>query len=174
MTESSTSLSTLERRNLKAHAHHLDPVVMIGHEGATDAVLAAINVQLLAHELIKVRVFSEDRTARALMANQICEQLDAQLVQHIGKLLVLFRPHAQGSKIDATVPYTAAAAIKKTVKKSAEHVSKKLLAAGKTIVKRKPRTTNEQATTARHPEKIAQENRKSAQRSSRRGARRTR
>lgn len=176
MSEFFTSLSALERRNLKAHAHHLDPVVMIGNEGISKAVLKAIDLQLMAHELIKVRIFSEDRAERALMAQQICEELQAHLVQHIGKLLVLFRPHAQKSKIDPTVPYssTSATVLKNTSVKPSGHIAKKLLAAGKTIVKRKSPTIKEPATERRNPGQIAQEYRKAAQRASRRGARRAR
>mgnify|MGYP000920330545 FL=1 len=178
MSEFFTSLSALERRNLKAHAHHLDPVVMIGNEGISKAVLKAIDLQLLAHELIKVRIFSEDRAERALMAQQICEELQAHLVQHIGKLLVLFRPHAQKSKIDPTLPYsTANAAVLKpspaSVKPSG-HIAKKLLAAGKTLSKRKSPPVKDPTDERRNPGQIAQEYRKAAQRASRRGARRAR
>lgn len=81
-----------ECRALRAKAHHLHPVVTIGQHGLTAAVLREINVNLLAHELIKVRVFSSERGQRELMFARICDELDAAPVQHIGKLFVLWRP----------------------------------------------------------------------------------
>src|SRR2546423_15021918 len=85
------TITPTERRNLRAKAHSLSPVVMIGNAGLTPAVLHEIDVNLLAHELIKVRVFSDERAARDEMLARICDELDAAPVQHIGKLLVLYR-----------------------------------------------------------------------------------
>jgi len=84
-------LTPAERRALKARAHHLDPVVMIGDAGATPGVLHEIDLALKSHELIKVRVLGDDRERREAMADEICAALDASPVQHIGKILVLFR-----------------------------------------------------------------------------------
>ena len=84
-------LTPAERRALKARAHHLDPVVMIGDAGATPGVLHEIDLALKSHELIKVRVLGDDRDRREAMAGEICAALDASPVQHIGKILVLFR-----------------------------------------------------------------------------------
>jgi putative YhbY family RNA-binding protein len=81
-----------ERRALRAEAHHLHPVVMIGNDGLTPAVLHEIDVNLLAHGLIKIRVFSDDRAAREELLTRIADELDAAPVQHIGKLLVIYRP----------------------------------------------------------------------------------
>jgi RNA-binding protein len=80
------------RRELRARAHHLHPVVSIGHHGLTPAVLHEIDVALTAHELIKVRVFSDDRSEREAMSERICATLDCGPVQQIGKLIVLWRP----------------------------------------------------------------------------------
>ena len=85
-------LTTAERRALRADAHHLDPVVMIGGDGLTPAVTKETDAALKAHGLIKVRVLGDDRAAREDMFNQLCDQLDAAPIQHIGKLLVLWRP----------------------------------------------------------------------------------
>lgn len=82
----------MQRRALKARAHHLEPVVIIGDAGLTPAVLREIDLHLKSHELIKIRVAGEDRDARAAMIVTISEALDASLVQHIGKILVMFRP----------------------------------------------------------------------------------
>jgi len=67
-------------------------VVSIGQHGLTPAVLHEIDVNLMAHELIKVRVFDDDRAARDALLLSICAQLDAAPVQHIGKLLIVWRP----------------------------------------------------------------------------------
>jgi len=86
------SLSTADRRALRAKAHHLHPVVAIGQHGLTPAVLHEIDVNLLAHELIKIRVFSDVRADRETLLARICDELDAAPVQHIGKLFVVWRP----------------------------------------------------------------------------------
>ena len=89
------SLTVAERKALKARAHHLDPVVLIGDAGLTDAVLAEISRALDAHELIKVRVGGDDREARQAAGLAICERLDAAPVQHIGKLFIVWRPRPE-------------------------------------------------------------------------------
>jgi RNA-binding protein len=86
------TLTAAERRAKRADAHHLDPVVLIGGDGLTDAVVKEIDAALNAHGLIKVRVFSDDRDARAEMLASITARLGAAAVQQIGKLLVLWRP----------------------------------------------------------------------------------
>ncbi len=86
------TLAPTERRALRARAHALRPVVYIGQHGLTPAVLHEIDVSLRAHQLIKVRVGSGDREARDAALARICTELDAAPVQHIGKLLVIYRP----------------------------------------------------------------------------------
>ena len=85
-------LTTLERKQKRAEAHHLSPVVAVGHEGATAAVRREIDAALAAHGLVKVRVFSDDRAAREALLAELSSTLGAAPVQHIGKLLVLWRP----------------------------------------------------------------------------------
>jgi RNA-binding protein len=85
-------LTPAERREQRANAHHLDPVVMVGGDGLTPAVQKEIDGALNAHGLIKVRVFNDDRAARELMYQQLTSELGAAPIQHIGKLLVLWRP----------------------------------------------------------------------------------
>jgi len=80
-----------ERKALKARAHPLDPIVHLGGKGLTEAVIAEIGRALDAHELIKVRAASLERDAREAAFAEICARLDAQPVQHIGKVLVLYR-----------------------------------------------------------------------------------
>lgn len=85
-------LSQEDKRQLKARAHHLDPVVMIGDAGLSDGVLREIEVALKSHELIKVRMLGDDRDARHAAGAAICSNTGAELVQYIGKLIVLYRP----------------------------------------------------------------------------------
>ncbi len=90
-------LSPSRRRELKARAHPLDPVVLIGGAGLTSAVLTEIERGLKSHELIKVRVPGADRTQREVIFAEICSRTGAQPVQHIGKVLVLFRENPEPS-----------------------------------------------------------------------------
>ena len=85
-------LSPAQRKDKRGEAHHLDPVVLIGAEGLTPAVRREIDAALGAHGLIKVRVFSDDRAAREAMLAELADGLGAAAIQHIGKLLVLWRP----------------------------------------------------------------------------------
>lgn len=85
-------LTPASRKEKRGDAHHLDPVVMIGADGLTPAVVKETDAALNAHGLIKVRVFCDDRTSREAMLTQLSDQLNAAPVQHIGKLLVLWRP----------------------------------------------------------------------------------
>lgn len=91
-------LSPVERAALRADAHALNPVVIIGEAGLTPGVLKEIGARLDSHGLIKIRVFGDDREARAAMYDTICTQLDAAPVQHIGKLLVIYRTKAEETK----------------------------------------------------------------------------
>ena len=85
-------LSPTERRELRARAHGLNPVVSIAENGLTEAVMKEIDNSLKAHGLIKVRVYGDSREDRETFLAQICQELGAAPVQHIGKLLVIWRP----------------------------------------------------------------------------------
>lgn len=86
------TLTVLQRKNLKARAHPLKPIVLIGTSGLSVSVLAEIERALKCHEVIKVRVMNDDREARKAMLEQICTELNAAAVQQIGKILVIYRP----------------------------------------------------------------------------------
>jgi RNA-binding protein len=94
------ALTAAQRREHRAASHHLDPVVQIGGDGLTDAVRKEADAALKAHGLIKVRVFSDDRAARETMLAELTETLNAAPVQHIGKLLVLWRPIPPKVKVE--------------------------------------------------------------------------
>ena len=87
------TLTPTERRALRADAHHLDPVVLVGGDGLTDAVVREVDAALTAHGLIKVRVFAE-------VLDALTQRLSAAPVQHIGKLLVLWRPVPERAKAE--------------------------------------------------------------------------
>ena len=91
-------LTPAQRKDHRAEAHHLNAVVMIGSEGLTDGVKKEIDAALNAHGLIKVRVQSDDRPGRDVMFRALADQLDAAPIQHIGKLLVLWRPVPEKEK----------------------------------------------------------------------------
>jgi putative YhbY family RNA-binding protein len=86
------TLTPAQRKEHRGAAHHLDPVVMVGADGLTPAVLKEADLALKAHGLIKVRVLSDDRAGREAVLAQLADGLNAAPVQHIGKLLVLWRP----------------------------------------------------------------------------------
>lgn len=88
-------LTPAQRKHLRALAHPLKPVVMIGNAGLSEAVIAEADRALAAHELIKVRVLNDDRAERESWLNNLCKTLGAAPVQHIGKLLLLYRPAAE-------------------------------------------------------------------------------
>lgn len=85
-------LNPEQRKFLKAQAHTLKPVVMIGNAGLTEAVVLEAERAIKAHELIKVRVLGDDRAAREAWFMDLCKALNAAPVQHIGKLLLIYRP----------------------------------------------------------------------------------
>ncbi len=87
------SLTVPERLALKGRAHSLKPTVIIGNAGLTESVLKEIALALKTHELIKIRVMSDDRALRETMLGTICAQLDAAPVQHIGKILLIYKPN---------------------------------------------------------------------------------
>ena len=91
-------LTVQERKAHRAEAHHLSPVVMIGADGLTPAVLKETDAALNAHGLIKIRVLGDDRAARDAMYQQLADELNAAPIQHIGKLLVLWRPIPEKEK----------------------------------------------------------------------------
>jgi putative YhbY family RNA-binding protein len=93
-------LSPAQRKEHRSEAHHLDPVVMIGGEGLTPGVEKEVDHALNAHGLIKIRVFSDDRPGREAMLALLADKLNAAPIQHIGKLLVLWRPIPPKEKIE--------------------------------------------------------------------------
>lgn len=92
MKPTNLKLTTKQIAHLRGKAHDLNPVVMIGNNGLTDNVLKEIELNLNAHELIKVQVAGDDRNARKAIFNDIATKTNALAVHHIGKQLVFYRP----------------------------------------------------------------------------------
>ncbi|MEO5698377.1 MAG: ribosome assembly RNA-binding protein YhbY [Burkholderiaceae bacterium] len=93
-------LTPSQRKEQRAHAHHLDPVVMIGSDGLTETVRKEVDAALNAHGLIKVRVFSDERATRESIFAALADEMGAAPIQHIGKLLVLWRPVPPKEKVE--------------------------------------------------------------------------
>lgn len=93
-------LTPAQRKEKRADAHHLDPVVMIGADGLTPAVVKETDAALNAHGLIKVRVMSDDRPNRETIFAELADKLSAAPIQHIGKLLILWRPIPEKAKAE--------------------------------------------------------------------------
>jgi RNA-binding protein len=95
-----TALTNKERAHLKARAHALEPVVHVGNAGLTDTVMAEVDRALTAHELIKVRIGTDDRANRVAIGDDICTRAGATPVHRVGKIIILWRPRPADS--DAT------------------------------------------------------------------------
>lgn len=84
-------MNTSFKQDLKAQAHHLKPVVLLGAKGLTQAVIEETNVALEAHELIKVKINGAEKADRQLIAEALCSSLNADLVQLIGNTAIIYR-----------------------------------------------------------------------------------
>ncbi|HVW65538.1 MAG TPA: YhbY family RNA-binding protein [Nitrosospira sp.] len=91
------ALTPAHRRMLAATAHGMRPVVMIGEAGLSENVMHELDLGLKSHQLIKVRVSIGERKIRNGLLEEICRRLAAAPVQHIGKILVIYRPEPKGA-----------------------------------------------------------------------------
>jgi RNA-binding protein len=87
----STTLNQVEKRQLMIKAQNIRPVVIIGAQGLTDAVQAEITRALFDHELIKIKVGADTRDERRKMIEAICEEQDAELIQALGHVAVIYK-----------------------------------------------------------------------------------
>lgn len=92
-------LNTKQKQFLRSQAHHLNPVVLLGQHGLTDAVMAEIELALTTHELIKVRVPGQDREDKKAIIDRISETTGAELIQTVGHIAVLYRPHPEEPRL---------------------------------------------------------------------------
>ncbi|MFT0547171.1 YhbY family RNA-binding protein [Allopusillimonas ginsengisoli] len=134
-------ITSNKRSELRAAAHPLRPVVLIGDRGLSESVLKEIDLNLNAHQLIKVRVAGDDREARTAMYDTICDTLSCAPVHHLGKTLILYRP-------DLAAERAAAEALNMTraVRKPSDpYTPKKLAAEGVTRRRRAPKPKSPEA-----------------------------
>lgn len=85
------TLTSKQRKELKAEAHHIRPVIQIGQHGVSEAVIRETDLALEAHELIKVQIQQGERDDRRADAATLCEATGAELVHSIGKIFILYR-----------------------------------------------------------------------------------
>jgi RNA-binding protein len=91
------SMNASEKKSLRQIAHHLDVVVSVGDQGISEGVVAEAERALTDHELIKVKLGINDRTARSTAAQALADQCSAEIVQSIGKVVVLFRANPKAN-----------------------------------------------------------------------------
>lgn len=94
------SLDGKQRRKLRALGHHLAVVVQVGHEGVTDGVVAALEQALWDHELVKVKLASEDRETRKEQAKALASGTGAEVAQVLGRTVLLYKPNADEPRIE--------------------------------------------------------------------------
>jgi RNA-binding protein len=94
------SLSGKQKRFLRAEAHALEPVVMVGKEGLTDTLVTAVQGALLRHELIKVRVHESSPVERAEVAEQLPALTKSELAGQVGRVLILYKRHPHEPRIN--------------------------------------------------------------------------
>ena len=85
------SLNTQLKKSLRSVSHHLDPVVAVSERGITDGIIEETERALSDHELIKIKVFSPDRTIRDAVAASLAQATSSIVLQQIGKVAVLYR-----------------------------------------------------------------------------------
>lgn len=94
------ALTGKQRRTLRALGHHLKPVVLVGQDDLTEGVVRAVDEQLAVHELIKVKVGESAATSRHDAAEQLAEKTTSELVQVLGRTILLYRRHPEKPKIE--------------------------------------------------------------------------
>lgn len=87
-------MNSADKKKLRAEAHSLKPVIMIGQAGYTPAVLAELELALNSHELIKVRIRA-DSEERKFISEKICADTDSEMIQTIGQIVVLYRTNPE-------------------------------------------------------------------------------
>ncbi len=94
-----TTLTNAEKRDLKARAQRLEPVVKLGHGGMSDAFIHSLNEALTLHGLVKMK-FADFKEEKKTLAPQIAERTDSTLVMQVGNVAVFYRPKPEGGGND--------------------------------------------------------------------------
>jgi len=163
-------ITSQQRSALRAAAHPLRPVVLIGDRGLTESVLKEIDLNLKAHQLMKVRVAGDDREARAAMLETICETLSCAPVHHLGKTLIIYRPDPDAKT--SVLPEHKEAQTRAVRKPSEPYTPKKLAATGQNKTRRDEKARKAQLRDAARgkPDDTSPESRPPRQRIGARGA----
>ena len=93
------ALTGKQRRTLRALGHHLSAVVQVGHQGVTDALLAALEQALHDHELVKVRISENAPEPRAVVAEALANASASEVAQLLGRTVLLYRARPENPKI---------------------------------------------------------------------------
>jgi RNA-binding protein len=96
-------LSSGQRKFLRSKAHHLKPLVLVGKQGLTDTLVDSVNVNLEAHELIKVR-FNEHKEEKRDITDAIAERTESEIAGILGHVAILYRPRKDPEKRTIKLP----------------------------------------------------------------------
>lgn len=91
-------MKSAEKQKLKAQAHALKPIILLGNKGLTTAIVNETHIALMDHELIKVKINGPEKTERLAIANELCQQLQATLIQLIGNIAIIYRKNPKNAK----------------------------------------------------------------------------
>lgn len=92
-------LTSAQKKQFRSIGHHLSPVVQVSENGMSDGAVAEVKRALSDHELIKVKLMSNERDERKAQAEALAEKVHAEVVQTIGKIVLLYRRNREGSKL---------------------------------------------------------------------------
>jgi RNA-binding protein len=94
-----SNLSNNQKKYLRSLGHHLKPVVMVGQHGLSEAVLSELETTMEKHELLKIKIRTDDRDEKQSMIDSIIDRSKSQLIQVVGNIVLIYRPFEEESKI---------------------------------------------------------------------------
>jgi RNA-binding protein len=94
------TLTDNQKKHLRGLAHKLKPVVMVGQHGLKETIFEEVEIALDAHELIKIKVSVGDREERDAIIQEICARSNANLIQRVGNIAILFRRNTKRPRIE--------------------------------------------------------------------------
>ena len=122
-------MNTSLKQDLRAQAHHLKPIILVGAKGLSDALFKETGLALLSHELIKIKVGGTDKLERYNMAEELCQQLHADLIQVIGNTATIYRKNKEKTKLVITTTHS------KTKSKTAKSIATRPQESGKAHIR---------------------------------------
>ncbi|AUM01441.1 RNA-binding protein [Rhodocyclaceae bacterium] len=155
-----SELTPAQRRELRARAHHLNPVASIASNGLSPTVMTEIERALQAHELIKIRVYGSERGQREALLEELCATLDAAPVQHIGNILVVWRERREEQRPAAAPAAKTGRATRPSTAKSAASFAAAARRAALAQAAQARRHKSREGTAGRHKTAVAPSSRK--------------